>query len=701
MALIGTIRKNSWLLFVMIGVALAAFLVMDMVGSSSQYSAGNMVIGEINGQKVDYREFMAHEEAVYAGGGSDIYSRRNFLWNYYLNKTIFDHEADANGIAVGKEELLNLEFGSNLSPVIQQRFANPQTGQVDFQQLSNIQQQIQNGVMPEETKHFWAWQEREIITDRRQAKVQNLVAKSFYSPSWMVNRLMEDQNATTNIAYVKIPFIKAEGANVEVSDQQIMDYMKKNKVEFYNEEEGKVLEYMEINVEPTPLDSTEVMAGIRELKEQFAQTNNDTTFIQAHEGSFQSAYQFKEALPAIIADSAFSKPVGSLIGPYMQGSRVSVSKITNRKVIPDSVQSRHILFTAESQQQMIDGFRKADSLKTIIESGEIAFDSLARANSQGPSAPQGGELGYAAPGQMVKPFNDLIFYEAEVGELNIIATQFGVHLVEVQDRKYSSKKEGVQLATISEDFVPSQRTQDSLYNLAQSFISSARTLEELKQEIADKPAFRIQKADAVAKNDFMFATYGSGSVSRDIVRWAFDSNTKTGDVSSVVYIYQNPQLFYNDRYVIVGLSESLSEGYPNPESVRLSVEQIIMDQLKGKQVAENIKGKTLDAVAEEYGVKVDTAFGVTFFTDLVQGVGEEPALVAAVKNTTVDKVTNPIVGNTGVFVARPFSRQQSSTADYSSVRTNSVTQMAQQVGNALILSLKEDAEIEDNRSDFY
>src|SRR5690625_6184410 len=90
MALIGTIRKNSWLLFIMIGVALAGFLIMDMVGQSSQFSVGNMTLGKIDGEEIDYREFMAHEEAVYSGGGSDMFTRRDFLWNYYLNKAIFE-----------------------------------------------------------------------------------------------------------------------------------------------------------------------------------------------------------------------------------------------------------------------------------------------------------------------------------------------------------------------------------------------------------------------------------------------------------------------------------------------------------------------------------------------------------------------------------------------------------------------------------
>ncbi len=701
MALIGTIRKNSWLLFIMIGVALAAFLIMDMVGQSSQMSMGNMNIGEINGEKVEYREFMAHEEAVYSGGGSDMYSRRNFLWNYYLNKAIFDSEAHANGVSVGKEELLALEFGSQPSPVIQQRFANPQTGQVDYQQLNNIRQQIQSGSMPNETKQFWAWQEKEIITDRKQTKVQNLVSKAFYTPSWMVDRLMEDQNNTANVAYVKIPFNKVTGDDIKVTDAQIMDYMKDHRGEFYKEDESKVLEYMVIGVSPTRKDSMEIMKQLQGLKEDFANAANDTTFIQSHEGTFLTAYQFKDNLPAILADSAFSKPIGSMIGPYPEFGSLSVSKIINRKIIPDSVKSRHILFTAQDQQQMMDGFRKADSLKTIIESGEISFDSLARAHSMGPSAPQGGELGYSAQGQMVKPFDDLIFYQAEVGKLYTIATQFGVHLVQVQDRKFISNKEGVQLATVSENYVPSQGTQDSLYSLAQSFISSARTIDDLKQEIADKPEYRLQKADAVRKNDFLFATFGGGSVSRDIVKWGYEGKTDKGKLSSVVYIYQNPELFYNDKYVIVGLNGTQAKGYPDPESVRLNVEQIIVDQMKGKEIAGKINQTSLDAIAKEYGVKVDTAFGVSFFADMVEGIGEEPALVAAVKNTQNDQLTPAVVGNTGVFVAQPFSRQKVSTADYSSVRKNSVSQMAQQVTGALISSLKKEAKIIDNRSEYF
>src|SRR5690606_7423756 len=214
------------------------------------------------------------------------------------------------------------------------------------------------------------------------------------------------------------------------------------------------------------------------------------------------------------------------------------------------------------------------------------------------------------------------------------------------------------------------------------------------------PQFRMQTADPVMENDFLFANFGGGSVSRDIIRWAFSDNTKNGDLSSVVYIYQNPQFFYNDKYVIAGLSETQPKGYPNPENVRLSVEQLVVDQLRGKQIAESITETTLTAVANKYDVKVDTAFGVAFATDVIEGIGEEPALVAAIRNTQNNQLTPPVVGNTGVFVAMPFSRQQVSSANYTTIRQNTQSQMAQQVSGALIMSLKENAEIVDNRSEF-
>src|SRR5690625_7800523 len=94
---------------------------------------------------------------------------------------------------------------------------------------------------------------------------------------------------------------------------------------------------------------------------------------------------------------------------------------------------------------------------------------------------------------MVQEFDDHIFFQAEEGELHVVVTQFGVHLVEVTGKKFITNKEGVQLATVSEMFEPSQRTQDSLYDVAQELISGARSLSDLKEKIARSEERRVGK----------------------------------------------------------------------------------------------------------------------------------------------------------------------------------------------------------------
>ena len=90
--------------------------------------------------------------------------------------------------------------------------------------------------------------------------------------------------------------------------------------------------------------------------------------------------------------------------------------------------ARHIL--VDSEAECLD-------LKARILAGED-FAELAKKHSTGPSGPQGGDLGYFGQGQMVPEFSKAAF-ALKVGEVSQpVKTQFGWHIIKVEDRRDSS-----------------------------------------------------------------------------------------------------------------------------------------------------------------------------------------------------------------------------------------------------------------------
>ena len=60
MALIGKIRKNMWLVIVLLAVALAGFIIMDMTSANNRGNGifGNRnALGKVDGTKIDYMDF--------------------------------------------------------------------------------------------------------------------------------------------------------------------------------------------------------------------------------------------------------------------------------------------------------------------------------------------------------------------------------------------------------------------------------------------------------------------------------------------------------------------------------------------------------------------------------------------------------------------------------------------------------------------
>ncbi len=703
MALIGKIRKNSWVLIVLIALGLGGFIFMDMFsGQQSIFGSTQFTVGEINGRKIDWNEFVRTEQMLYSNT-ADPFNARTALWNYYLEETIMTEEAEELGLGVSKDELIDLQFGSNLSPVITQRFRDPNTGQVDRNQLNQIRQQIENNTLDASIRPFWAHQEKEIIIGRLQSKLARLAAKAMYTPEWMAKYLFEEQNNKIDIAYVQLPFDEIPDSEVSLTDADYKAYLNENIEKYTQKEESRIVEYVGFAIRPTAGDSMELRQRIENLIPRFAETDDDSSFVLNNFGFIDPAYTKKENLSQTLADTVFSMTVGDIYGPYIENGAYQAVKLVDRITVPDSVRSRHILLRVNTNEEAIRAKNTLDSLKELIVTGAQTFETLAAKFSQDASnASKGGDLGYSYLGQMVFPFEKFIFYDGEIGVPGLVATQFGLHLVEVLDRKYETNEDGVRLAYLSETIVPSQATQDSMYNVVLEFVGQNRNTQQLTESAMATPYLELQTSAALKANDFNILSLGSGQSSRDIVRWAFNSNTNIGDVSPEIYIYEDPVNYYNNKLVVASLKAIRPAGKPSVQDMKSEIETAVRNQKKVEILQSRITSTDLNQIAGTFATETDTARAISFSSGFIPGIGQEPKVLSTAFQLEQNQVSAPIGGNNGVFVVKVLNKTSTpAPGNLSVIKRSNAQQVSSQLQNSLMPALKEEASVKDYRSKFY
>jgi peptidyl-prolyl cis-trans isomerase D len=386
MALIGKIRKNFWIVLILLAMALASFILMDVMGSRK--SGGSVfnqtTVGKVAGQKIDYLEFEKTERALYSGS-DDVYGRRQMLWNYLLEKALVEKQVKELGLGVGRDELMELQFGNNLSSVIQNNFRDPNTGQVNRQQLLQFKQALETGQeLAPEFRNFWAEQEKQIIKTALQDKINNLVTKAMIVPKWQAEVVNQLNNDKLTLEFVRVTYDKIPNDQVKLTDEDYKNFMAKSPAKYSTTEETRLIDYATFSVLPTAEDSAAVKNSLASLKSEFLATTNDSLFAATNGGGLSPTYGKIDDLTGRLKDSLPSMSVGSVMGPFVEGTNYVLAKLVDKRVLPDSVKARHILRRANPGD--VAGLAKAqktiDSLKILLTSGAARFDSLATKNSE-------------------------------------------------------------------------------------------------------------------------------------------------------------------------------------------------------------------------------------------------------------------------------------------------------------------------------
>ncbi len=665
-------------------------------------------VGKVNGEKITYNDFTKkYEENVKSTedqmrGQPVSDQQRNDLrtqtWNEMVSNIIFDKIYQNLGINVTSDEMNELATGQNVSPAIVQAFRNQKTGQYDpnnVRQFLSALDQDQEGTEPGTRRKSWLRFETALKQGQFQEKYSTLITKGLYIPNWMGEMTYNDQNRLVDFKYVQLPYSDVNDADVKVTDEDLKKYMDEHAAMFKQEEETRKIDYVTFDIVAAATDSTKTVDYLAGKRADFAAgktASDDSVFVRLYsETPYDAAYYEKDKVLSPVKDSLFQVKVGTVVGPYIDGGSYKLAKVSDRKLISDSVRVRDIVFSfanVGSQEAANVLFLQIDSVFKAIDSlhGDFAQFAMTFSVDQN-SKMRGGDLGWIKQGDRDKAFNDLVFFHAQKGKTYRLPVQAenAIHILQVIEDKPTNP--AVLVTYFTKEILPSPETEKQIYGTATNFAADNQSDAKFK---AAGEKMQMKSVPAVKKDEFEIRGLGSA---RELIKWAY--NAKKGDVSPIYTV---------EKKHVVALLESVhGKGLPDLDAVRDAIKPEVVKNKKfeilSKKVAD-AKAANIDELASKLSKVAMQADKSSFGRPAVNGA-YEPKVVATALASPVGKLSAAVEGNGGVFVVQTLAIQEPvKTTDYSMYNMGLKQQLQGKARNAAEVE-KKLAKIDDNRFDFF
>ncbi len=166
---------------------------------------------------------------------------------------------------------------------------------------------------------------------------------------------------------------------------------------------------------------------------------------------------------------------GGVQQPTQQEIQAYYNAHQNEYSTPEQAKSRHILIKVDpGADAKTDAAAKAKAESILKQlQGGANFAELAKKYSDDPgSKEQGGELGFAQRGRMVPAFDTAIFTQ-KIGEYKIVKTQYGYHIVQVEERQPAHVQQLNEVLPTIQATLIRQKSAEAQENYARELTSEA------------------------------------------------------------------------------------------------------------------------------------------------------------------------------------------------------------------------------------
>lgn len=734
MAAIGKIREKSWLLLIVVGGAMIAFILSMVYGNGGGGRVEDTVgIGTVNGVKVNenlYNTFVQNAKTNIAQRklqqnpnvrpqltDQDIQNANRQAWITIVGQQLMEDEYKNIGLIVDDYELDNVLYGKEgytPNPNLAAQFKDSTTGQFAPEKLRQVIEQMKTSTDAKTVQRY-----KNLIDYVRESQLQSkyntLLTAGVHTTDIEGENMYNAKKTVKNVAYVYQNYTKIpKGAVKEPTEEEIKAYYEKHKNDKrYEQKAHRKVSYFTVAIQPSAEDSSVVLSKLDRLKERFAQTNKDSLFVMhfsdlkvyADDSTAaarpESSIHQGPSFPDSLANTFANSKVGDVVGPYFSRAGATLSKVIGFYT-EKTATVRHILLKAKTPEEYAAAQAKADSIIGVIKE-KHNFEEMVKKFSQDPgSVKKGGKYTQFTEGTMVKPFNDFSFNQP-VGTIGTVKTNYGIHIVEVL--AHGPTKRPI-LAEVVKKITPSRTTVNHYRTVASNYIYDLFDQFENKtpaQQAATFDTFAVKNGYAVQfvtlNDESPSAARFSNTAEGDFLSLAYSNEPKVGTLaSSPIHNRIQRGGVTQQQMIVAYLADIVKKGAPSYETVKDQMKAEAMKEKQAKYIMDQMAGaKDLKALAAKMKAQFKSE-GLTFSASNV-AIGREPKIIGVAFSGLSDgQISVPIQGENGAFVLKVIKTTPAEkTTDYSAEKDQIEQKRKQQLQNQFTNALRKSANIVDNR----
>jgi peptidyl-prolyl cis-trans isomerase D len=702
MAVLGNLRKNSFVLISVIGMALFAFViagVFDGKGYSSQEP-----IGFVDDEEISIEEFRNQVDFLETSYNLSGMMAVNNVWDQTVRNSVLNKQFDLSGVSSGRD---HIEFIIAQNPKFNSdpRFLND-AGIFETEKFVDFIVELKTN----SSQSYEQWQKQEsIFESQSNEKIYFDLIKAGINYSFKDGEyeyLL--QNDRVDIEYVQIPYSSVPDSVIKLKNSEVEKFIKSNESDF-KVEASRNIEYVLFEEKPSLEDENDTKKILQEFLIEKTEYNNVskleetspslltaknlTEFInQYSEIKFDSIYLPKGSLPTNDANILFNLNKDQTYGPYLDGEYFKISRMLDRKT-GGNVRASHILISYEGSQRASsqinrsksEAKKEANRILKLVRKNPDSFSALAFEFSDGPSKSSGGDLGFFQENQMAKPFNDFVFSKRE-GSIGLVETDFGFHVINVV-----AKEDIVLLASVAIKNIPSDETSDKTFNMATKFeinLSKNNNLNTLAKE--NNYEIKIASGIKILDDNLPGLTN-----QRRLVQWLFTDEVKIDS-------YKRFDLS-NGGYLIAQVKAIKQDGLSSVQDASFTAVPKVRNQKKAQLIIKQNKSfQSLDELASANNSEIKKALALNQKNATISGAGREPLLVGHAFGLKINEISDFIIGENGVYKIKVLKKNKSSNLEnYSSYTNQLLIPSRSNVLSNVFQAAKESSEIIDNRSIYY